>query len=277
MMRLLLFFVLLWTPAWALAGDTPALQLRGHFTPGGLVRGQVEPGSTVSLDGAPLLVDGEGRFTFGFDRDAAGQSSLVVRYPDGREETHTLKLKPREYQIQRINGLPPKMVTPDQETLTRIGEESARLKAARRHVSSIAGFWQDFQWPAQGPISGVFGSQRVLNGEPRSPHNGLDIAAARGTPVVAPAAGIVRLAVTDYYYTGGTVVLDHGHGLSSVYVHLDRVDVTEGAELAAGDVIGAVGATGRVTGPHLHWGVNWGDVRLDPALLLSPETATTLP
>lgn len=278
MTRLLLFFTLMWMPLWAQAdGIASRLELRGHFTPGGMVRGQVEPGTAVSLDGAELTVDEEGRFLFGFDRDHKGEAVLTVHAPGGSAETHTLKLTPRDYQIQRIDGLPPKMVTPDQETLSRIAAESAKLKAARGHDTLMDGFWQDFHWPAQGPISGVFGSQRVLNGEPRSPHNGLDIAAPRGTPVVAPVPGIVRLAATGYYYTGGTVVLDHGHGLSSVYVHLDRVDVTEGAELASGDVIGVVGATGRVTGPHLHWGVNWRDVRLDPALLLSPETATAWP
>lgn len=249
-----------------------ALELKGHFTPGGLVRGVVTPGSAVTLDGVALIVDDSGRFVFGFDRDAKGHVTLIVRHPDGSEQNRVLTISPREFLIQRIDGLPAKMVTPDQATLARIAEETARLHQARRLRRADAWLWGGFTWPVAGPLSGVYGSQRILNGEPRNPHNGLDIAAPRGAPVAAPAPGIVRLAAADFYFTGGTVVLDHGHGVMSTFAHLDRVDVTEGAQLEAGAVIGAVGATGRATGPHLHWGVNWGDVRLDPALLLEPIT-----
>jgi len=159
-------------------------------------------------------------------------------------------------------------VTPDAATLQRIEQENARVAEARKIDTHAAWFWDGFRRPAEGRISGVYGSQRILNGEPRQPHYGLDIAGPRGSPVLAPAAGIVRLASRDFYYTGGTVIIDHGHGVSSSFLHLDRVEVNVGDKVEAGDLIGALGATGRATGPHLDWRVNWFDVRLDPGLLL---------
>jgi len=192
-------------------------------------------------------------------------------HPDGKEETWTLTIRAREYDIQRIEGLPQKMVTPPAETLARIRAESAKVRAARDIDSAETHFSVPFIWPAKGRISGVYGSQRILNGEPRQPHFGVDVAAPTGTPVHAPAAGEIRLAELDLYYSGGTIILDHGHGLSSSFLHMSRVDVVVGQQVAQGEVIGAIGATGRVTGAHLDWRMNWFEQRLDPALLVAAQ------
>ncbi|RMF11732.1 MAG: M23 family metallopeptidase [Alphaproteobacteria bacterium] len=242
-----------------------------------MVRGQTEPGASVTLDGRSVFVDRWGRFVFGFGRDAAPTAELGVRFPDGDHTVRTLSVAPRRYRIERVDGLPPKMVTPPQEVLDRIKRENARIAEVRRRTTNAAWFWDGFIRPAEGRFSGFYGSQRILNGKPRRPHFGLDIAGPRGTPVVAPAPGIVALAVTDYYYTGGTVMIDHGHGVTSVLMHLDTVDIKEGQRVEAGDRVGTIGATGRATGPHLDWRVNWFDVRLDPGLLLDEARSLSAP
>ena len=253
--------------ATALAGE---LRLEGPLTQGGMVLGQATPGSRVSLDGVPVRLSEEGRFVIGFGRDAAPEARLEVRFPDGTHEQRALAIAQRTYQIERIDGLPPNTVSPGAEALARIRREGAAIAAVRRRDTPKPWFAAPFAWPARGRVSGVYGSQRVLNGEPRRPHYGLDIAAPPGAPVVAPAAGIVALAEPDLFYTGGTVMLDHGHGITSVFSHLSRLNVALGQEVARGEVIGAIGATGRVTGPHLDWRVNWFGERLDPALLVGP-------
>jgi murein DD-endopeptidase MepM/ murein hydrolase activator NlpD len=254
--------------------DAPAraaeLGLEGDFLQGGLVFGQAAPGAVVTLDGRRVRVTDAGRFIFGFGRDAPPNAVLEVAWPDGNVETRRLAVAKRDYKIQRIDGLPPKMVTPPDEVLARIRAENARIAEARAVDRAEPLFESGFVWPVLGPISGVFGSQRVLNGEPRRPHYGVDVAAPPGTPVTAPADGVVAIAHPDMYFTGGTVVLDHGHGLTSVYSHLQEVWAREGARLRQGDPIGSVGATGRATGPHLDWRINWFDQRLDPALLVPP-------
>ena len=164
-------------------------------------------------------------------------------------------------------------VTPDAATLERIKREQGKINAARAVDSDLLSFERAFVWPATGPISGVYGSQRILNGEPRAPHMGLDIAAPRGSPVLAAGAGVVTLAERTLFFTGGTVIIDHGYGLATTYQHLDRVDVAVGEHVAAGQPIGLLGATGRVTGPHLHWALNWYEVRLDPALAMGAMPA----
>ncbi len=253
------------------------LALEGDFVQGGLVFGQVEPSAQVTLEGRRLRVSDRGRFIFGFGRDAAPEAVLEVRSPDGRIETHDLVVAKRAYEIQRIDGLPPKMVTPPQEVLARIRAENARIAQARAADRAEPWFESGFVWPVEGPITGVFGSQRVLNGEPRRPHYGIDIAAPEGTAVAAPADGVVAIANPDMYYTGGTVLIDHGHGLTSVYSHLKEVWVRQGARIRQGDAIGSVGATGRATGAHLDWRVNWFDQRLDPGLLVPPMPGSAVP
>lgn len=244
--------------------------LDGNFTQGGLVIGRTTPGSTVVLDGRTVRVAPDGLFVIGFHRDAPASAELLVTGPGGGSERRSLAVTPRSYDIQRIDGLPPRMVTPPAEVLERIRRENARIAALREIDRPEPMFRSGFVWPATGRISGVYGSQRILNGEAKQPHYGVDVAAPVGTPIKAPADGVVTLAEADLYYTGGTVILDHGHGLSSAFLHLSSVAVKPGDRLRQGDVLGALGATGRVTGPHLDWRMNWFESRIDPQLLVPP-------
>ena len=237
------------------------------LTQGGLAIGRVPAGSRVSLDGRAISVGADGRFALGFARDAAPEARLAVAAPDGRAETRRLAIGKREWDVQRLTGLPPRMVTPDARQLARIKAEQARLNALRRLDSPLPYFAEGFAWPARGRISGIYGSQRILNGEPRAPHLGLDVAVPTGTPCAAMGGGRVLLA-DNLYFTGNTVLLDHGHGLVSLYAHLSRTEVAEGATLARGQALGETGATGRVTGPHLHLGLYWFTTALDPQPLL---------
>ncbi len=255
-----------------LAGGKPAaagsLELTGQATQGGLLLGMTEPQAQVSLDGRAVEVAADGRFVLGFGRDAKPEALLVVRHPDSSREERVLAIAQRSYEIQRIEGLPQALVTPPPEAMKRIKADQALVDAARARDLHEPLFESGFVWPAMGPISGVYGSQRILNGEPRAPHWGVDIAAPGGSPVVAPADGVVTLAEPDLYLTGGTLIIDHGLSLSSTFLHLSAVEVKVGDRVRQGAEVGRVGATGRATGPHLHWGMNWRDARLDPALLV---------
>jgi hypothetical protein len=247
-----------------------AITIEGVLSQGGLVRGEAPAGTILSLDGRAVRVAPDGKFILGFGRDAPTRMILAGTFPDGSTTTREIVLEKREYQVQRINGLPPQMVTPDPALMTRIKAEIDKVHGVRKVDSDQLAFESKLEWPVTGPISGVYGSQRILNGEPRAPHLGVDIAAPTGTPIHADSAGTVTLAEHDLYFTGGTVIVDHGYGLSTIYQHMSRLDVTVGQHLEQGDLVGAVGATGRVTGPHLHWGMNWYDVAIDPQLLLGP-------
>ncbi|MCB1847202.1 MAG: peptidoglycan DD-metalloendopeptidase family protein [Halieaceae bacterium] len=248
------------------------LQFDGSLQQGGFIWGKVAPGSVVTLDGEQLDVLADGTTFAGFGRDAAASAELVVSGAQSCRET--LQVARREYQIQRVEGVPQKTVTPPPEELERIRREATLVANARAPKlarpdllnSVLAGF----VWPVEGPISGVYGSQRFYNGEPRRPHFGVDVAVPTGTIVRAPAAGRVTLAEPDLYFSGGTVILDHGYRLSSSFLHMSEVSVQVGDELQAGDIIGAVGATGRATGPHLDWRMNWREERIDPQLLAPP-------
>jgi murein DD-endopeptidase MepM/ murein hydrolase activator NlpD len=255
---------------WATPCAAGSLNLEGAFTQGGLVRGKTDPGAAVILDGRTVRVAPDGSFVLGFGRDAPAAAILDITFADGSREHRSLTIAERQYDVQRIDGLPPQQVTPDAATEERIKREAALISAARQADTDLTFFEEPLRWPALGPISGVYGSQRILNGEPRAPHMGVDIPAPRGSPVMAAAAGTVTLAERDLFFTGGTVIIDHGYGLATTYQHMDRVDVTVGQHVEAGTPIGAVGATGRVTGPHLHWSLNWYDIRLDPALAAGP-------
>ena len=252
----------------SIAMPASAVELKGHVMPGGFAVGKAEPGATVLLGDDPVLVGADGTFVIGFGRDQGPEAQLTVIHADGRSEQQMLAIAPRSYEIQRIDKLDQNMVTPDPATEARIKADQAKVKAARANPSQRSDFLQNFIWPTKGPISGVYGSQRILNGTPKAPHFGTDIAAPEGAPVVAPADGTVRLAETGFYLTGGTIIIDHGFGIYSSYLHLSRVDVVPGEDVRQGDLIGAVGKTGRATGPHLHWGLNWNETRLDPALLV---------
>jgi murein DD-endopeptidase MepM/ murein hydrolase activator NlpD len=241
----------------------------GNFVQGGLVHAHTTPGATVTLDGRRLRLTPDGEFLFGFGRDAGATATLDIVYPDGTKETKTLAIAPRQWDIQRIEGLPERQVTPPAADLARIHDDVVKVTEARKRDTPETLFRTGFIWPAQGPISGVYGSQRILNGQPRAPHYGLDIAAPSGAPIVAPADGIVGM-VADMFFTGNTLALDHGYGLNTVYSHMSVITVKLGQRVKQGQMIGKVGATGRVTGAHLDWRVNLFDVRLDPALLLPP-------
>jgi murein DD-endopeptidase MepM/ murein hydrolase activator NlpD len=260
--------LMLASPCWA-----GSVWLDGAIEQGGLVRGKTESSARLTLDGRPVRVALDGGFIIGFGRDAGPRVTLDFVYTDGTREQRELAVAVRQYDIQRIDGLPPEQVTPDPAIQKRIEREAVAIGKARAVDSDLPFFEQPFVWPAVGPISGVYGSQRILNGEPRAPHTGVDIAAARGAPVVAALAGVVTLAEHDLFFTGGTVIIDHGYGLATTYQHMDSVAAAVGQQVAAGTPIGTVGSTGRVTGPHLHWSLNWYEVRLDPALVVGPMPA----
>lgn len=276
-----------WRQAWGLApifalglsftvdaARAADLMLQGPLTQGGLVIGEILPGAQAVLNGTTLRVSPEGRFVFGFDRDYQGSANLAVTWPDGRIETRTLDIAPRAYDIQRIDGLPPKYVSPPPEELARIKREGAEKRAARSRDTDADWFTHGFIWPARGPISGVFGSQRFYNGEPRRPHYGVDVAGPAGTPVAAPASGIVRLADPNFYFEGGVIFIDHGHGVIGVLMHLGQVDVSVGDKVEQGQTVGAIGATGRATGPHVDWRIYWRNAHIDPQLLAGPMPAS---
>lgn len=266
-------FLLLSVPAFA-----GTLELSGNMVQGGLAVGRTVPGAKVSLDGMMLDVDADGVFAIGFDRDQKPAATLRVVYPDGGTETRALAVAPREWQIQRVEGVPRKYVSPPPEAMAAIARATKLKEEARKTRAGGSRFAEGFIWPATGPISGVFGSQRYYNGEPRRPHYGVDVAAPTGTPIRAPAGGVVTLAEPDMYFEGGLVFLDHGQGVTTLTMHMSRVDVKAGDRVEQGDVIGAVGGTGRATGPHLHWGMYWRGAWLDPQLLVGPmpkETAAS--
>ena len=248
--------------------------LKGPFIQGGLIFGQAQPGAKASLDGRPLRMTADGRFIFGFGRDAAAQATLEVAAPDGSVTTQELEIARRDYDIQRIDGIAKDYVSPPEEVLARIRADSEAAARARTADRPETDFDSGFVWPALGPISGVYGSQRILNGEPRQPHYGVDIAGPVGTPVTAPADGVITLAHPGMYFSGATLIIDHGHGLSSTFLHLEKIEVTEGQRVRQGEVVALMGKSGRVTGPHLDWRMNWHDQRIDPALLVPPMPKT---
>ena len=246
----------------------------GAVIQGGVIRGRTAPGSRVWLRGKPLRVSPRGHFVFGFGRDETGTARLEVETPDGRRHRRALSIVERRYHEQRVEGVPGRTVTPSPEHLARIRNEAKQVRRARSPHTEREDFAGPFRWPLHGPITGVYGSQRFYNGQPRQPHFGVDVARLAGTPVTAPAGGVVRLAHPDMFYSGGTLVIDHGYGLFSTMIHMREVDVSIGDELRAGDPVGTVGASGRATGPHLDWRINWFDVRLDPVLLVGPMPVT---
>ncbi|HEX7804319.1 MAG TPA: M23 family metallopeptidase [Pseudoxanthomonas sp.] len=235
---------------------------------GALVLGKVPPGSKVRYAGRGLRVSGYGTVVFGVGRDEAGPLEVEIKRPDGIRDAVQIAVTPRQWPEEKVDGVPPKTVNPPPEIAERIKREQALVTAARARDDDRTDFVKPFIWPVQGRISGRFGNARVYNGQPGAGHSGMDIAAPAGTPVKAPAAGVVTFAAPDLYLTGGTLLLDHGFGVSSNFLHLSRIDVKVGDRVEQGQIIAAVGATGRATGPHLHWGMNWFDVRIDPLLVL---------
>lgn len=263
MRRLFLALVFLAQP---LAAQTT---LEGRVEQGGLLIGTAPPGASVTFGERRVPVTDGGRFLLGIDRDAPAEGALTIVGRDGAREVKRFAIAPRAWRIERVDGVPQKLVTPDPETLKQILAENKLMQAARQKLETVPYFESGLIRPAEGRISGVFGSQRILNGTPGSFHAGLDIAGPTGTPVRAAADGIVALRHEMMVMTGNTVVLNHGYGLQTVYIHMSKLHVADGQRVKQGDVIGEIGMTGRASGPHLHFGVTWFDTRLDPETVLA--------
>ena len=247
------------------------IALTGHAGQGGLLFGTA-PGGTVTLrlGDKPVRLAGDGRFVIGFGRDAPAAAMLTATLADGRQVVRTVPVEQRTYQVESIPGLHRGTTGPSAEYEAIRAPELAKIAAARAGETTETGWTHAFAWPTLGRVSGVYGSQRILGGVPGSPHYGVDIAAPAGTPVVAPADGVVRQAGDLFSLEGNLVMLDHGHGVVSAFLHLSRTDVVVGERVRRGQLIGAIGTTGRSTGPHLHWSVTWDDVKIDPATLVPP-------
>ncbi|MEM8798725.1 MAG: M23 family metallopeptidase [Pseudomonadota bacterium] len=252
-------------------------KVRGELVQGGLLLMQGEPGIKVVVTAShraketPIPVAQDGSFLLPFHRDEAREVSLSVKKAGCSPVGLSFTIEPQAYQIQRIDGLPPKKVDLPPEIRAKRAAELRRIGAARRAFSTDGGWRELLSWPIENArVSSVYGSQRILNGKPRSPHSGVDLAAPTGTKIKSPADGVVRLAATDFYLEGGIVIIDHGYYLNSTMIHLSEILVEEGQQIKQGDVIGAVGATGRATGPHLHWSLAIGRLRVDPMLVLGP-------
>jgi murein DD-endopeptidase MepM/ murein hydrolase activator NlpD len=255
---------LLALPALPVFAAEKRFTVTGAMEQGSLAAGQAPAGSLVALDGRPLHVTADGRFVFGFGYDQTKSSLISVRYPDGQGDSQSYAPTVRQYDIQRVNGLPQNTVTPPPEVTARINQEAETIYLARMVDTPGDDFLSGFDWPAPGIESGVFGSQRIDNGVPESPHFGVDMAAPVGTPIHAPAAGTVTV-TGDYYLDGGFTLIDHGQGVSTCYLHQSRRLVAVGDRVTRGQLIGLIGQTGRATGPHLHWAMNWFQVKLDPS------------
>jgi murein DD-endopeptidase MepM/ murein hydrolase activator NlpD len=250
-------------------------EIEGQWKQGELLRGHVAPGSQLRFKGQRVNVGDDGLFIIGLDRDEPATVELEVIDPDGTAHKSTHAVASRQYKIQRIDGLPQDKVNAPPEVSERIEREAALVREARFHDTPRTDFLQGFVWPCTGRISGVYGSQRILNGEPKQPHYGVDVAVPTGTPVKAPAGGVVRLAEPDLYYTGGTLIIDHGHGLASAFLHLSKLRAKVGDVVEQGQVVASSGATGRATGPHLDWRISWLDARIDPQRLVPAMPATS--
>lgn len=250
------------------------LEIFGEYTTGSVLFGSGDGIESARLDSVELSVDSGRYFTFGFDRDDKGEHLLHVKLIDGRVYLKKIILNKAKYNIQRINNMQRKHVNPPQKEIDRIVKERNINKAANARIGEVkeAYFKNGIQRPMKGGrISGVFGSQRILNGVPKNIHNGLDIAKPRGSDVYAMADGYVRLAADTFFYAGNNVLIDHGQGLNSKYLHLSKMVVEVDEFVKKGQKIGEVGTTGRSTGPHLHWAVQWYEKRIDPALLLKVD------
>lgn len=242
--------------------------LNGKFTQGALLRGQAPAGAEVTLNGETVQTNKDGKFVVGFEREAPLHQTLVVKLDNGQKWQRDITLEKREYNIQRIDGLEQKMVSPPAEVTARIKQDNINVANARSGNTDLDALFTRFEWPAKGVISGVYGSQRILNGVPKWPHYGLDIANETGTPVYAPVDGVVTMA-DDLYYSGNTLILDHGMRVFSTFLHMDTITVEVGETVKQGEQIGTIGSTGRSTGPHLDWRINLGNTRLDPQTIIS--------
>lgn len=249
----------------------PAFELTGAFSQGGVVLGRAPEGSvSVAIDGQTVPLADDGRFLIAFDRDALPGARLVARARDGQVIERALTIAPRAWRIENLSTLP-RQSRPSADFTRLRPAELAEIGRARAIESGAEGWRQRFRWPVTGRVSGLFGAQRVYRGAPGAYHGGVDVARATGTPFVAPADGVVVLATTrPFTLEGNLLIVDHGMGLNSAFLHLSRIDVRAGDRVRQGQVLGLIGATGRATGPHLHWGMKWRDRRIDPLLLAGP-------
>ncbi len=240
----------------------------GKAVQGNMLYGRTTPGSKVFIGNKSIPVSKKGEFIFGISRDSVGDLKVKVKFPNGTEDTRTLLIKENKWNIQKINALPKKQVDPSKEDLEIIRSQAKEVKQAREISSKPSLFPGCFIQPIEGKISSIYGSQRILNGVPKSPHLGLDIAAKEGTPIKASGSGTVTYAVTDNFYNGQMVIIDHGYGISTSYSHMSKINVKVGDKVKKGSIIGLVGSSGRSTGPHLHWGVTWFNTPLNPTNVL---------
>ena len=243
--------------------NASAVEFIGNFSQGNFILGKTEPNSKIIVNKTEVRVSSDGYFVFGIDRDRK-YDRVITKVSNGKKEKIIKKILKRKYKIQRIDGLPENKVTPPESVYKRIKNENNKIGEARSINSELNFFKDKFIMPVEGIITGVYGSQRILNGKPKWPHYGIDIAAKQGTQIISSATGVVTMAEDDLYYTGGTIIMDHGHGISTIYSHLENVLVSVGDKINQGDVIGTVGSTGRSTGPHLDFRINWFQTRLDP-------------
>ena len=262
MMKLTIFFLLIFN-------FSHAVEFIGDFKQGSFILGKTDPKSVVFIDNRKIRVSNEGFFAFGLDRDRKNNVLIKIK---NKKETKVIEKKvfKRKYKIQRIDGLPPKQVTPPPEVFDRIKRDNKLIGKARAINSKLVFFKDKFIYPIdEYIITGVYGSQRILNGKPRRPHYGIDLHAPEGTPVKAMMDGVVTLVENDMYFTGGTIIFDHGHGISTLYMHMKDINVEKGQKIKKGDIVGTLGQSGRATGPHLDIRLNWFEIKLDPASILN--------
>ena len=263
-MRILINLILL-----LISTSSFALTFEGKFIQGSFILGKTEPDSEVFIDKKKVKVTSDGYFVFGLGRDRK-YDVIITLNKDGNKQKIVKKVQKRKYNIQKIDGLEEKKVTPPEEVYERIKRENKWIGEVRTIDSDLIFFTKEFIIPVENAIiSGVYGSQRILNGKPKWPHYGLDFAADEGTKIKAMLDGMVTLAEPDLFYTGGTLIFDHGHGISTLYMHMEKILVKKGQKVKQGDIIGTVGSTGRATGAHLDVRLNWFHIRLDPATVLN--------
>ena len=261
MIKFIIFFLLIFN-------ISHAVEFIGDFKQGSFILGKTDPNSKVFIDDRKVRVSNDGYFAFGLDRDRKNNVLIKIK---NKKETKLIEKKvfKRKYKIQRIDGLPPKQVTPPPEVFDRIKRDNKLIGKARAINSKLVFFKDKFIYPIDKYIiTGVYGSQRILNGKPRRPHYGIDFHAPEGTPVRAMMDGEVTLVEKDMYFTGGTLIFDHGHGISTLFMHMKDINVKLGQKVKKGEIVGTLGQSGRATGPHLDIRLNWFEVKLDPQTIL---------
>jgi murein DD-endopeptidase MepM/ murein hydrolase activator NlpD len=262
-MRFLIIFFLL-----SNSNSANSFEINGEIIQGALIIGKEYPDKTIYINKQQIKLSKNGIFVFGINYNQTGDIVIESVDKNNQKISKTYKIKNRQKKIKKLDGLDEKMVTPDQDSLEIIKKENDLIKKAQLINSDFEFFFSGFNKPVDGIISGVYGSQRILNGKPRSPHLGIDYTAPKGTRVKSPADGYVSLAEKGFYFTGNSIILDHGHGVSTIYAHLDEILVKKGDFIKKGQIIAEIGSTGRATGPHLHFGMSWFGTKIDPELIL---------